>query len=139
MEVYVKYFVCFQNCLGDDYHENAPSLPFDTLDRAVSYLTFITENNIIPVPDVRGAVRWYFPSCESDGVLYDPDPDYDVLEMCQIINIIPGDERGVEIRECCGDDENAVLSLRRDYMLDCDGHVFNVKIGGRTPKNVKAC
>ncbi len=135
----MKFFVCFQNCLGDAYYENAPSLSFDTLDRAVRYLTAITEDNVIPVPDVRGAVRWFFPSCEADGILYDPDPDNDVLEMSQIINIIPGDGNGVEMAECGRDDENAILSLHRYYMLDCNGRVFNVKTGEIKPEDVRAC
>ncbi len=135
----MKFFVCFQNCVGNGYCENAPSLSFDSLDKAVRYLTDITEENIIPIPDVRGAVRWFFPSCASDGILYDPDPDIDTLSVSQIINIIPGDERGVEIEECGRDDENAVLSLHRYYMLDCDGRVSNVKTSEIKPSGVKAC
>ncbi len=123
----MKFHVCCQNCVGHNYYENASSLAFDTLDQAMTYLKNLNEKNILLIPDVRGAIRWNFASCANDGILYDPDPDVDVLEMKQIINIIPGDENYIEIGSCFRDDENAVISLHRSYLLDCDGHVSQLK------------
>ncbi len=124
----MKFHVCCQNCLGHRYYENACSLSFDTLDQAIQYLTDLNEENIIPIPDVRGEIRWNFASCANDGVLYDPDPETDVLEMKQIINVIPDEGDYVEKEDCFRDDDNAVISLHRSYLLDCNGQVSQVKI-----------
>lgn len=125
----MNYFICFQNCIEDYFFEDAPSLMFPSFDAAIRYLTSLTTDSTIPVPKLDGDIKFYFPSCDSDGVLHDADPDVDRLEMYQIINIIPSCDDHVSIRDCYGDDPDAIISMRRDYTMDCRGHVENVVLG----------
>lgn len=125
----MDYYVCFQNCIEDYYSEDAPSLKFPSFDAAIRYLTSLTTESTVPIPEMEGDLKFYFPSCGSDGILHDPDPDVDGLELYQIINIIPSCNDYVSICDCYGDDPDAIVSMRRYYTLDYLGHVYNVELG----------
>ena len=123
------YYVCFQNCIDDYFSEDAPSLKFESFDTAIKYLANIDENSDVMAPDVKGKIRWYFASCGSDGELHNPDPEEDRIELYQIINIIPGYHDPMYIRDCYCDGEHAIISMRRDYILDFQGNIHQVSVG----------
>lgn len=125
----MKYNVCFQNCIEDYFSENASSIVFDTFDAAIRYLVSIDENSDVMAPDVEGEVRWFFGRCSITGEIPDPDPERDVVELYQIINIIPDESGETWCTEPYTDDPEAIVSMSRSYTLDCLGKVHNVHVG----------
>ena len=124
----MKYYVCFQNCLDDYFSENAPSLEFDSFDSAIRYLTSLTESSPIPTPKPNGELKWYFPNFLTNGVFRESNSEEDWLDLYQIINIIPERSSLNAIIDCYCDDEDAIISMRRTYMLDYLGQVHDVHL-----------
>lgn len=124
----MKYYICFQNCIDDYFSEDAPSLEFDSFDTAIRYLTSITEDSPIPTPDPEGKLKWYFPSCTSEGTLQNPNSQEEWLDFYQIINIIPENAGHTTIQENYSDDDYAIISMRRNYMLDNLGKTHYVTL-----------
>ena len=124
----MKYYVCFQNCMDDYFSEDAPSLTFDSFDSAIRYLTSLTENSPIPTPDPRGELEWYFLNCEEGESSREVNSKEDWLDFYQIINIIPERSSSNTINESYCDDTDAIISMRRNYMLDNLGQVHYVTL-----------
>lgn len=122
----MKYYICFQNCIDDYFSEDAPSLEFDSFDSAIRYLTSLTEDSPIPTPNPDGELKWYFPNCSPNGIIQEANLEEDWLDFYQIINIIPEDANHKTICECYCDDPFAIISMRRNYMLDSLGKTHNI-------------
>ncbi len=118
------YFVCFQNCLEDYYYyENAPSIRFETFEAAKEYVSSLNSESSIPVFEKDGGIRWFFPSCQSDGSLDMPSEDLDILDCYQIINIIPSEEQSICISESYSDDPKAIMVRSCNYLLNYLGKI----------------
>lgn len=104
----MHYHVCVENCYEDFYNDCIPSVYFDTFEAAKDY----ANKHTFPTFDVLGEIRWYFPSCQANGELLEPDKD-DVLECYQIINIIPSENENEIIDECYSNDRRSIYSLTR--------------------------
>ena len=121
----MKYYVCFQNCIEDFFSEDAPSLEYDSFDAAIRYLTTITTDSPVFSPDPAGDVRWFFARCTPEGVIPDPNPDIDKIDVYQIINIIPEQDYMIEPYR---DDPSAIISMGRSYTLDILGNTHDVRL-----------
>ena len=116
------FHVCIQNCYEDFYYENAYCGRFLSIEDAIMFIS--SESFVPPVFDINGYIRWYFPSCGSDGILNNPNEEDDVIECYQIINIIPSEKEIEEIEEFCGNDSRSVYNLdNRRFLLCYNGKV----------------
>lgn len=111
----MNYHVCVQNCFEDFHYDNAYCGKFDTKESALQFVESVDFHP--PVFDVHGYIKWFFPSCDSDGILKNPTEDDDVLECYQLINIIPCAEDETWIDETYGNDPRAVYIEMRYYKL----------------------
>ncbi len=115
------YHVCFLNCYEDFHSEDRSSIKFNTLEDAQNYIH--TLKNIDKcVFDVRGDLRWYFPSCDVAGILQSPRED-DICECYLILNIIPSESEVEYINGSFSDDDRAIQSKRIYYTIDYMGNV----------------
>lgn len=71
------YHVCVQNCYQDFYYENDYCGKFETYEDAIAYIQ--SPLFAPPVFDVTGYIKWYFPDCDSDGNVRDPNSSRDIL------------------------------------------------------------
>lgn len=110
------YFVCVENCYEDYISEPLDSIRFNSFEEAKARV----ENSFFSGFDMNGRIKWYFPSCQTDGNLHNPDEN-DILECYQIINIIPSEKEDEWFYDCYCDDERAVFSLHRKYVMDYRG------------------
>ena len=115
------YHICVQNCFEDFYYENSYCGKFTSEEDAVNFL--VSSDFVPPVFDVTGYIKWYFPSCDSDGIIKNPKPELDRRECYQIINIIPSRKKNEWITETYGDDDRSIYSEHHRYLLSYTGDV----------------
>lgn len=119
----MHYFVCIQNCLEDYYYDDAEPIMFPTADEAIAFVDSIEDVDDDYAFDAEGGLKWYFPSCKEDGCLHDPDPEYDVRDCYQIINVIPSDKSTEYIEETYGNDSRSIYNRLRCYTINYLGDV----------------
>lgn len=116
-----KYYVCIENELEDWFSSIAPSKAFDSFEEAMRYIDVALREDAESVFSAQD-LTVYFPSCQSDGKLHNPDPMIDRLQCLQRINVIVS-ETYTFIDECYCDDERAEYSECRAYMIDFQSNV----------------
>lgn len=112
------YHVCVENCYEDFYSESLDSIGFASLEKAKKYIAATCFSTF----SAQGEIRWYFPGCQADGTLIDPD-ETEGVECYQIINVIPSEREKEMIDASYSDDERSAYSIKRYYVLDCRGNV----------------
>ncbi len=120
------YHICIMNCLEDWYRESKYIGQYATLEEAIEY----ANNNAysFPVFNVKGYIHWYFQSCESDGILHNPDKETDRLECYQLICIIPSEEDDIWYDELYSYDPRSVYNMYREYLLYYTGEYKNYRL-----------
>ena len=113
------YHVCVQNCIEDYFYENVYCGKYNTKEEAVASVT--SEDFNPPVFDVNGYIRWFFPSCDTRGILNNPSVERDQIECYQIINVIPSEREEECINEDYGNDLRSVFNLSSEYLLYYSG------------------
>ena len=62
------YYVCKQNCIEDWYCEDVVSRPYASFSAALDAVNKELSCPPANVFDAKQELRWYFPSCEANGI-----------------------------------------------------------------------
>lgn len=113
----MKYFVCVMNCLEDWHYNTLDGIPFSTENDAREYI----HDHEFPTFSIHEEISKYFMTVDANGVTA---IDKDILLECrQIVNIIPSEEEHEICNGMYCDDERAIWSSVREYLINCSGHV----------------